>query len=451
MATPKRSGRECFIRVGAKREDAPIHDLILHGGDDDRAAEASSLLVLIEDGMSEEDARALLKLPPKGFDKKDYEESKHPRDHRGRFADKPDASHLEAKTEHSDLPHPKPDIEVPPKPVIPRGGVKEITPINTPFKGVEDKPKPALAHTPNAPAPKTTITPIPVAPIKGKVEAGSLDEFGQSVTDSPHWTRPPRNVGYSIDPKAGSGKEYTHYPDAMPLHHRSEMERRIFNASLPSEGLTDHERAAIGVYTTSSYRPINAHLRGTAQSTLGSGIKSMSVAAINKNVAGMDSAFAKASLSEGMITYRGINGEQWGKLKAAGMKPGKVFTDLGYVSTSTRIHFADGWKNGGMLAAVRIPKGSHALPISSISNAPGEYEVLLARGAKFRVLRYDMASQRIILELMRTGSKSSRTIKAMGPDDEDDRADKFIWQDGEIIIEDEESVPPPELPPEGEE
>jgi phage-related protein (TIGR01555 family) len=105
----------------------------------------------------------------------------------------------------------------------------------------------------------------------------------------------------------------------------------------------------------------------------------------------LDAGFKSASLPASMVTFRGVKSRAWDKLK--GLKAGDEFLDSGYMSTSVRLSVADEFRQGvekgdeaGGMLQLLLPKGAPAVILGSkLSEFPGEAEVLVNRGTKFRV------------------------------------------------------------------
>jgi len=145
-----------------------------------------------------------------------------------------------------------------------------------------------------------------------------------------------------------------------------------------------------------SYTPINAQLRGKATQT----------DAIKKRIKLMDEAFADApGLKEDTVTIR--------KMKTNGQFPsypppmteGDEYTDYGYGSTSKS---TSAW-SGKVVMEVRIPKGTKAIDVNHnkvVSCSTSEQEILLPRGATYRVIKDEMigGQRRITTEVVSTGN-----------------------------------------------
>jgi len=135
------------------------------------------------------------------------------------------------------------------------------------------------------------------------------------------------------------------------------------------EQLSNSEITAVRQYTRGG--AINSHLRdGT-----------VSLDTQKEQVAKLDSAIRKFTLPEDLVVYRSVKGVS--KLTA-----GQVVEDKGFVSTSTNRRYASGDVHSRVTKArILLRAGQHAGPIGNpLTDRPGEDEVLLPRGSKFRVV-----------------------------------------------------------------
>ncbi len=435
-----------------------------------------------------------------------FKEHEHPRDAQGHFKDKPGVPKKPVfRPGHGKAP--KVEYETLPKPVVPRGGVMEIEPQNSPFKptikpSIKPQDKPALKPmldddglpsaaamdynmskpVPNesgflviyeghpkfkqfSPAVKEDIlglkyhynTPsglLPGAKVQGwddelgipqssfhsvsavppttnssvaltgtspkpapishhdKGGIGTHDEFGHRIGTSA-WTGNPKNIGLATNANKKVRGEFTIHQYGVSNDYH-DVADDLWAKSLKGTATAQH-KVAVRRYTTSEYRQVNARLRKTGMGhNADQPLTAQHKASAKEITEGLDSFFDNVSLAEGLVAYRGLGGEGWRKMMDANMKPGKVFTDLGFVSTSMNQRFSQDWVNqhaGGGLIAIRIPKGMKAIPLGTRSSLPRENELLIARGAKFRVIKFSPQDRRIVLQLLKTGSKSSKTIK----------------------------------------
>lgn len=129
---------------------------------------------------------------------------------------------------------------------------------------------------------------------------------------------------------------------------------------------------------------INASLRGQPLPNPGG----VYAAEIPRHVKDIDSALKKApALGRDATVYRGVKGGT----ALDKLKPGDVFTDKAYGSTSTRPDFAHQFTGKsettpGVLMRITLPKGTRAAAIPS-PFARTEREILLPRGHSIRVDR----------------------------------------------------------------
>lgn len=101
-----------------------------------------------------------------------------------------------------------------------------------------------------------------------------------------------------------------------------------------------------------------------------------------KAIADLDDALARpeTALQRDATLFRGLSGK-WAKEHFAGMRPGEVFEDPGYLSTA---HNADSKvRNEDVVFNIHAPAGVHGIPIPSKYSS--EREILLGRGVKLRI------------------------------------------------------------------
>lgn len=110
----------------------------------------------------------------------------------------------------------------------------------------------------------------------------------------------------------------------------------------------------------------------------------------------MDEAFKNPAsrMQQDAILYRGAGGEAFfGK-----MQPGGVFDDKGFVSTS-QVKTNEFYKNKPVRFHIRVPKGHPAITMGSkLSGLPGEKEILLPRGSKFKVLKVEKRDNKVYVD-----------------------------------------------------
>jgi hypothetical protein len=143
-----------------------------------------------------------------------------------------------------------------------------------------------------------------------------------------------------------------------------------------------YDTESLNYYTGSAYREINSALRQNKLATASSKIQ--------KHVRQMDKAFKKFEIDEDLLVVRGsgyeaIGGEAFinGKKDPKSLI-GMQIQDHGYMSTSISTTGAFG---GDVQLQIMLPKGTkHAVYVADISSYSTEYEVVLDRGTKLRVV-----------------------------------------------------------------
>ena len=149
------------------------------------------------------------------------------------------------------------------------------------------------------------------------------------------------------------------------------------------EQLTPMDRApngpeldAVRYYTSSGYRPLNKALRKVPDAA------PLSHYHVTEVLPMLDRMFSMARLDKDVVLYRAPGQEVTSRIQK--MKPGMVLDDDGYVSTSYRKSFINGWSAGRM--RIFAAKGQRALLVDPISANEGEREVLLPRGTRLLYL-----------------------------------------------------------------
>ena len=155
--------------------------------------------------------------------------------------------------------------------------------------------------------------------------------------------------------------------------------------------LSKAEVAALTRYSGAGYYDLNKWLRQNAGQVP---IKRGSDAEL------IDKALRKAALPRDTITWRGAS---WAAVGGKGVQVGDVVTDHGFASTAMVRTSAF---SGDIVLEVLIPAGREGAGyIRPVSHFSSEYEVLLTRGSRFRVLAVD-----------RSGYQAVITVEWLGPD-----------------------------------
>lgn len=183
---------------------------------------------------------------------------------------------------------------------------------------------------------------------------------------------------YPGDPRGGA-KNVVHCRCVLLYHtkRRAEQQRQRPAAKPVEFKPTKEMREAAQQYTGSHNVYINEALRKG---------KSLDDE-LAEEVKQMDLLLKKAPKYKGEL-YRGIGSDIWKTKKGkAIIKPGAVFSDKGYISTTSsknyfKKNFMEDYK--GVNCYIQAKRG---VPISRYSQFKAEKEVLLPRGSKFKVLK----------------------------------------------------------------
>ncbi len=144
--------------------------------------------------------------------------------------------------------------------------------------------------------------------------------------------------------------------------------------------ISSAEKDGINRYTGSAYRNINEFLRGILPKTR-----------YEDDIKAATSGLKKAKLPRETIARRGsgynmLDSLNLGPVTEENKKKfiGKRVIDKGFTSTSPNPH---GGFSGEIEYIIKVPKGSNAMYIESISRlkGAGEYELLIQRGAQFKI------------------------------------------------------------------
>lgn len=136
-------------------------------------------------------------------------------------------------------------------------------------------------------------------------------------------------------------------------------------------------------YTTSSHKPINNNLRGTLR------YSEFITSGLNEKTKKIDSELnGLPRLNKEIKVKRAVSGLDFVK----SLKEGSEFKDKGYTSTSVKLDKV--WVKNQILLDIIVPKGSKGAYIEDITENKGEFEFLLPRNSKFRILRNDHSENR---------------------------------------------------------
>ncbi len=195
--------------------------------------------------------------------------------------------------------------------------------------------------------------------------------------------------GYPISQVVVEG----HENNVLEFNNKVEASRHSLDAAKPpTPQMTampaGAPKTALKYYTSNAgYSAMNGHLRKNK------GKKGTTGAA--KSIADADKAFESSRLSEPITTLRGVRGnpDVFGALwtdRRDQNWTGAEFLDHGYSSSSVQMGTARGFAGApgpnAVVMRVHMPAGTRAINLGQGSQYPGEAEILLNRGARFRIV-----------------------------------------------------------------
>lgn len=153
-----------------------------------------------------------------------------------------------------------------------------------------------------------------------------------------------------------------------PISHLEHSEH-VEYANKFNDKITGKQKKAISDYSGHHYAAINGGLRKPPPS-----------AAVKKKVEQIDAALEKSAAPKDMIVYRGTNGKKF----VENLKPGDVYQDKGFMSTSIQKSVAEGF-GGEIMFNIHVPKGHPIAPIKG-GQHDNEKEMLMPRGTSLKIL-----------------------------------------------------------------
>jgi len=220
-------------------------------------------------------------------------------------------------------------------------------------------------------------------------------------------------------------------------------------------GLAEEERDAVFDWVGSYYDNVNDVMRGQKSIRDYWGDAQLKV---EETVPRLDSLLDKASMPLTVSTKRAICRTAKCVEVYGALEPGDEFTDNGYVATGLT-GVPGGWDRRPIQANVIIPRGSKAAYLDATGKGRDEFEVLIQRGARFRVVGkrvekttvslvttagYIEEGQQIILDIILMAQGETPPVpfeprfapslyegKKAG---DQPRGDRFTWELGDITI-----------------
>ncbi len=152
-------------------------------------------------------------------------------------------------------------------------------------------------------------------------------------------------------------------------------------------GVISNDLNEISNYTGAGNNPVNAYLRKGGKAFGG-----WSKQDTEAMIARLDRVMAQAVVPADVIVYRGVDGAhelaKYANIDELRRAVGTTFVDKGFGSHSTKESVASGF-GGRFVFKVRVPAGSSAAWAVPYSSHKHENELIIKRGAKYRILRVD--------------------------------------------------------------
>lgn len=147
---------------------------------------------------------------------------------------------------------------------------------------------------------------------------------------------------------------------------------------------TREQLVAMGDYSGANYLDVNGLLRGTDPVEV---FEPDHLAELRQQIA--DTADALRPLPEPLVAWRRADGPAFGveQLDELDGLVGSVLQDLGFMSTTVAPDEVDDFDAfGEVLMEITVPAGTPAAYLEPVTKTPGEFELLLAAGRRYRIL-----------------------------------------------------------------
>lgn len=205
-----------------------------------------------------------------------------------------------------------------------------------------------------------------------------------------------------VDLPPASGYSLDQFPKP-PMAEFEAVYTRMSTESLKA-AVTEAETTALQNYTAHGHTLINkADIEKQLRSP--GSLSGTRLEVAERDIKQIDSAMAKASLSENVTVYRGAASKADFKSWFPDIKVGQqIVVDPSYMSTTLSRGWAETFvqheRKGGITFEILLPKGARVIPLKDISLHPKELEYLIDRGSSFVVRK--ITSKTITLELLLT-------------------------------------------------
>lgn len=173
--------------------------------------------------------------------------------------------------------------------------------------------------------------------------------------------------------------------DYLPSEAEEKAYRRIFNVAVKSvdkRKVSAKEKDALAFYQSIKYLALNSYLRNGDSGGL-------RASTLEEQASQLESVISKSPVIKDIQVWRGVSGSFARELTKR--QPGDIFTDKGFVSTSSDRSVAELFsvQNGdNVLVRATLRQGTPALAISTItknSQFEDQSEILLNRGNAYRI------------------------------------------------------------------
>lgn len=167
------------------------------------------------------------------------------------------------------------------------------------------------------------------------------------------------------------------------------IQASLDKAAEPLKQFKPEDRRILKQYSSNSYVDVNQYLNGSLEKELDQ--DSSILQHVKEDIAALDKLFIDANLQEPLVTYRGLKDDIMVKnpeLRDALDTPGSEIEFPCFSSTSALPFMANNFAEGynGRLLELQLPTGTKALFIAEESGLPNEFEILVNRGTKFKVV-----------------------------------------------------------------
>jgi hypothetical protein len=174
------------------------------------------------------------------------------------------------------------------------------------------------------------------------------------------------------------------------------IQASLDKAAEPLKKFSKNDRHVLTMYSGNKFHQINEYLNGSMKDMENSNdVFDKAIVKESKQlIEKLDKLFTNSDLSEPLVTYRGISNKTLSKypeLVNALDTPGSEIEFPCFSSTSALPFMANNFttdENGrmGRLLELQLPSGTKALFIAEESVLPNEFEILVNRGTKFKVV-----------------------------------------------------------------